>query len=147
MFPDGYHITGIATVITVVLCVIVHYEGLRILTDRLQVPRQHDRLRVVFLILCLLVLHIVGIWLFGVAYYIQLNFFEVGELTGIASPTLFDCVYYSAMSYTTIGFGDIVPIGAVRLMTGMEGLTGLVMITWSASYTFLVMLKTWNMHD
>ena len=147
MLPPGYHISVIATVITVMLCVSVHYEGLRFLTDRLKVPRHHDRARVVFLILCLLGLHVICIWLFGIAYYIQLNFFEVGELRGVEAPTLFDCVYYSAMSYTTIGFGDIVPLGAVRVMTGMEGLTGLVMITWSASYTFLVMLKTWNMHD
>ncbi|MEM1175589.1 MAG: potassium channel family protein [Pseudomonadota bacterium] len=147
MLPPGYLISITATVITVVLCVIVHYEGLRILADRLQVPRHHDRLRVVLLILCLLVLHVIGIWLFGVAYYIQLNFFDVGELVGVASPSLIDCVYYSAMAYSTIGFGDIVPLGPIRLMTGMEGLTGLVMITWSASYTFLVMLKTWNMHD
>ncbi len=147
MLPAGYPIAIIATIITVTLCVIVHYEGLRILTDSLKVPRHHDRARVVLLILCLLVLHVISIWLFGIAYYVQLNFFEVGALSGMASPNLFDCVYHSAMSYTTIGFGDIVPVGALRLMTGMEGLTGLVMITWSASYTFLVMLKTWNMDD
>ncbi len=147
MLPPGYPIAVIATIITVTLCVIVHYEGLRILTDSLKVPRHHDRARVVFLILCLLVLHVISIWLFGIAYYVQLNFFDVGALSGMQSPNLFDCVYHSAMSYTTIGFGDIVPVGALRLMTGMEGLTGLVMITWSASYTFLVMLKTWNMHD
>ena len=147
MLPSGSLITVIATIVTVTLCVIVHYEGLRILTDTLKVPRHHDRARVVLLILCLLVLHVVSIWLFGIAYYVQLNFFDVGALSGMSAPNLFDCVYYSAMSYTTIGFGDIVPLGALRLMTGMEGLTGLVMITWSASYTFLVMLKTWNMHD
>ena len=147
MFPPGYSIAAAVTLVTVVLCVIVHYEGLRLLTDRMEVPRHHDRGRIIFLILWMLAMHVVGIWLFGLAYYIQLNLFEIGELAGIGEPTLIDCVYFSAMSYTTIGLGDIVPIGAIRVMTGMEGLTGLVLITWSASYTFLVMLKTWNMHD
>jgi hypothetical protein len=58
-----------------------------------------------------------------------------------------DCIYYSASVYTTVGFGDIYPVGAIRTMTGTEGLTGLTMITWSASYTFVEMLDTWKKDD
>lgn len=47
------------------------------------------------------------------------------------------------MVYTTVGFGDLIPIGPIRLMAGVEALTGLVMITWSASYTFLEMQRDW----
>jgi hypothetical protein len=43
-----------------------------------------------------------------------------------------------------VGFGDIVPVGPIRFMAGMEGLTGLVMITWSASYAFLEMHRDWR---
>jgi hypothetical protein len=43
-----------------------------------------------------------------------------------------------------VGFGDLVPHGAIRFMTGMEALTGLVMITWSASFTFLEMQRDWH---
>jgi hypothetical protein len=53
-------------------------------------------------------------------------------------------VSYSAIVYTTVGFGDIVPVGPIRFMAGMEGLTGLVMITWSASYAFLEMHRDWR---
>ena len=35
------------------------------------------------------------------------------------------------MTYTTVGFGDVVPLGAICFMAGVEALTGLVMITWS----------------
>jgi hypothetical protein len=50
----------------------------------------------------------------------------------------------SAMTYTTVGFGDVVPVGAIRFVAGLEALTGLVMITWSASYTFLEMQRDWS---
>jgi hypothetical protein len=48
------------------------------------------------------------------------------------------------MVYTTVGFGDLLPQGAIRFMSGMEALTGLVMITWSASFTFLEMQRDWR---
>ena len=38
-------------------------------------------------------------------------------------------------SFTSLGFGDIVPTGAVRLLAGAECLNGLLLIGWSASYT------------
>lgn len=145
--PPGSLSVLVATVVVVALCVAMHYEGLRLMTEYLPMPEQHHRKRVITLILILLLVHTIEIWLFGIAYYTLLIHFDVGELRGMNPVNLFDCVYYSAMSYTTIGFGDIVPHGAIRLMTGMEGLTGLVMITWSASYTFVVMLKKWKLND
>ena len=41
----------------------------------------------------------------------------------------------------------IVPIGPIRTMSGTEGITGLVMITWSASFALMEMLKNWNEGD
>ena len=64
-----------------------------------------------------------------------------------ADANLFDCVYFSASVYTTVGFCDIVPIGPIRTMSGTEGITGLVMITWSASFALMEMLKNWNEGD
>lgn len=144
MFPEGVHIVVIATTLVVALCVLLHYEGLRIMSDFFPMPNRHRRKRVILFILCLLAMHTVEIWLFGLGYFFLLSHANVGELRGMYPVNLFDCVYHSAMSYSTIGFGDIVPKGAIRVMTGMEGLTGLVMITWSASYTYVVMLDTWK---
>ena len=57
---------------------------------------------------------------------------------------LFDAVYFSAMTYSTVGFGDLSPVGALRLMSGMEAITGLLMITWSATFTYLEMSRLWT---
>lgn len=55
-----------------------------------------------------------------------------------------DLVYYSSVVYTTLGLGDLIPAGAIRFMTGVEALSGFVLITWSASFTFLEMQKFWK---
>jgi hypothetical protein len=147
MMPTSYWITVVATASAVTFCVVLHYEGLRLLSDRLPMPRRHHRRRIVILIICLLLLHIIEIWIFGVTYFVLLNFGDAGELVGATQMGILDCVYYSASVFTTLGFGDIVPIGPIRFMTGTEALSGLTFITWSASFTFLEMLKTWNHAD
>jgi hypothetical protein len=147
MIGSEYWIVGVITAMVVGLCVLVHYEGLRLLSDRLPMPRIHHRRRMILLIFSLLILHIVQIWIFGVTYFSLLQLDGFGELRASSTVGFFDCIYYSATVYTTVGFGDIVPIGPIRTVSGTEGVTGLTMITWSASYTFVEMLKTWTKHD
>ena len=55
-----------------------------------------------------------------------------------------DCVYFSFTTFTTLGFGDIHPLGPIRFLTGIEALTGLVLITWTASFLFLEMQRHWD---
>lgn len=132
------------TVAAVVASVILHYEGLRFLTDKLPMPKHHHRRRIVLLILCLILLHFVEIWIFGASYYFLQYVPGHGALQGAEPLNLFDSVYYSATVFTTVGFGDIVPVGPIRFMTGVEAVSGLTLITWSASYTLMEMLRTWD---
>ena len=76
-----------------------------------------------------------------------------GDRIGVHRPdevvveTLFDAFYLSATTFTTLGFGDLTPMGAVRVLSGCEALTGLLLITWSASFTYLEMARLWNERD
>lgn len=62
-----------------------------------------------------------------------------GHVAGADPLGLLDAVYLAAMSYTTVGFGDLVPVGPLRFLAGTVALVGFVMITWSASFTYLGM--------
>ena len=144
MLPLPYWITVLVTAIAVVVCVALHYEGLRFLSDKLPMPKRHHRRRIILLIVSLMILHITEIWVFGVSYFISQNVDGFGAFVGVDKMGILDCVYYSASVFTTLGFGDIVPIGPIRFMTGVEAVSGLTFITWSASYTLMEMLKTWD---
>jgi hypothetical protein len=133
------------TMVVISLIIGLHYEVLRNCIRLLPAVAHRRRQRVIFLILVIMLTHAVEIWLFGLAYMILLRWDMFGSITGtVAILNLFDHVYYSAMVYTTVGFGDLVPQGPIRFMTGMEALTGLVMITWSASFAFLEMQRDWR---
>jgi len=133
----------VVTIVAIVLCVLTHYEGLVGLSRALQARRRHQRVKVVYAILALLLLHVVEIWIFGVAFWGLLQWPECGALS-TRSPHFFDAVYFSAITYSTVGYGDMVPVGPIRFMAGTESLVGLVLITWSASFTYLEMQRFWR---
>jgi hypothetical protein len=132
------------TMVVVALCVIGHYEVLSACNRFLPILSHRRRPRVLVLIFVVLIAHVAEIWLFGLGYYLLASRYGLGSLAGLPTTDLPNFVYFSAMTYTTVGFGDAVPVGALRFVAGMEALTGFVMITWSASYTFLEMQRDWR---
>ena len=86
-------------------------------------------------LLCLMVLHMLEIGIFALVYWLMAFEPEFGEIAAIESS--YDYIYYSSIVYTTVGFGDLYPIGPVRIVTAIESLIGLVLITWSATFIFI----------
>ena len=125
------------------ITVLFHYEALRIFTNLLARPSNRPRIRILQLVLGLFLLHTLEILIFAVAYQ-ALHALGLVELKGLDNHQLFSYFYYSAVVYTTLGFGDIIPLGLLKIPTAMEGLIGLGFITWSASFTFLEMQRYWQ---
>jgi len=90
------------------------------------------------------VAHIVEVQLFAVGYYVLDRYEIYGRLAGNVSDDLTHFSYYSFVAYTSLGFGDIIPSGWLRLMTAIETLLGLILIAWSASFLFMQMQRFWN---
>jgi len=134
----------LATFGVIGLVIGLHYEMLRACIRYLPALSHQRRQRVVILIFVILFTHAIEIWFFALGYFALLQFEMFGTVEGnVPMRTLLDHAYFSGMVYTTVGFGDMVPQGPIRFMAGMEALTGLVMITWSASFTFLEMQRDW----
>ncbi len=63
---------------------------------------------------------------FGVLYYLlpgQL----INSRTGEAVTNVWDAVYFSFVTISTIGYGDLLAIGFIRVLTAIEGLFGWVL--------------------
>ncbi|NYT64230.1 two pore domain potassium channel family protein [Alcaligenaceae bacterium] len=133
----------ITNIVVVLAAVLTHFESLRFLswvTSHIQV-RPH--LKLILCVCGVLLAHTIEVWLFALAYFfMQQN--RLGSLLGSLDGSLMDCVYFSFTTFTTLGFGDINPLGLIRYLTGLEALTGLVLITWSASFLFVEMEKYWK---
>lgn len=124
--------------------VLIHFEVLNWLSLTIPKLPVNRRLSILFGIFGALIAHVVEVWLFAFGIYGLVVSHHFGELQGAIGETLLDCVYFSFTCYTTLGFGDIHPVGNIRFLTGLEALTGVVLIAWTSSFMFIEMQKFWK---
>ncbi|MGH8519177.1 MAG: ion channel, partial [Panacagrimonas sp.] len=128
----------------VAACIFVHFEAL----DRLNaaIPRLPllPRFRILFVIVALLLVHSAEIGIFALGLLVAVSRGGFGHVAGAQDLDLAEALYVSATTYTTVGYGDLAPVGAIRLVMGLEALTGFLLLTWSASFTFLEMQRYWR---
>jgi hypothetical protein len=130
------------TLLLVTAASAVHYEVLRLLHRGLPRLPLAGRHRVGLGVAGAIAAHAAEVVLFGLGVRAGLAA-EPGGLSGAFDGSLWGCVYYAAVCYTSLGLGDIAPVGGMQFMTGMTALTGLVLISWTASFTFLLMQRYW----
>ena len=130
--------------LVVASAVLVHYELLYRLTVYIPKLNIKHRYRIVVGVFGALFAHTVEIFIFAAAYYFMTHTEGWGALTGSFDGSLMDCAYFSFTTFSTLGFGDIQPVGNLRFLSGIESLTGLVLITWSASFLFFEMERHWK---
>lgn len=133
----------IINALIVAAVVVIHHESLIRLSGLLARMRQQHHFRMIIAVFGILVAHTVQVWIFAAAYFLLHHAEGWGQLTGNFNGSLLDCAYFSFTTFTTLGYGDIEALGHLRYLTGIEGLTGLVLITWSASFLFVEMQRYW----
>lgn len=137
-------VSALLNILLVSLVVLIHYGFLYQLSKLIPKMNIKPRFMIVLGVFGALLAHTIEVWVFAAAYYLKLKVGSFGGLSGNFDGSLLDCVYFSFTSFTTLGFGDIVPSGDIRFLVGIESLTGLVLITWSASFLFYEMQKYWG---
>ena len=128
----------------VAIVVMLHYEFLYQMTKFIPKCTLRYRFRIVLGIFGTLSAHVAEIWIFALAYYYMHNDKSWGSLEGNYNGSLIDSAYFSLTTFTTLGFGDIEPHGELRFLVGIEAVTGLVLITWSASFLYIEMQRFWK---
>ena len=140
----GIGVTIVVSLLLAAATVVIHYELLQFagtLPRRLTVP---TRPRIIIVIGVVLAAHILEAGLYAAAYYVLQIQLGMGGLGGHLEGDLLDYFYFSMATYTTLGIGDLHPSGVMRLIAGVESLNGLVLIGWSASFTYLTMEELWG---
>lgn len=124
--------------------VFIHYEFLFRLTNAIPKMKIKHRFRIIVGVLAALVAHSIEICVFATVYFLLPWFNDLGSLSGAYDGSFKDSAYFSFTTYTTLGFGDIQPHGNIRHFVGIESLTGLLLITWTASFLYFEMQRYWD---
>jgi hypothetical protein len=59
-----------------------------------------------------------------------------------AAPEGADLVYFSFVNYTTLGYGDIMPVARWRLLGPITAMNGVLLFGWSTAVIFEVLRRT-----
>ncbi|MBU6266074.1 MAG: two pore domain potassium channel family protein [Sphingomonadales bacterium] len=115
----------------------IHFVGLFSLTRALRSEVSIERLRQIrplsprgalftlFIVIAIISLHGIEIWTFAGVYI----------ATG-AVPDLESALYFSTISYSTVGYNDTHILPAWRLLGAFESILGIILLGWSTSFFF-----------
>lgn len=114
------------------LCVIIHAGGTTWALRRLRLTALPQRFWP-------------GTWLFIVVaiWIVLLHLFEISVWAAFyvwmdAIKDVPSALYFSSVTYTTTGYGDIVLPDEWRIVGGIEALTGILMCGWSTAFFFAI---------
>lgn len=120
-----------------------HYRVLLWLGSNTQKFNLEKQSQVLVIVIVLFLAHIVEIGFYALVYNWSVSLLDLGVFEGAPVGNAMNYLYYSGVIYTTLGLGDIQPLGHIRFITAVEALNGFLLITWSASFTFLAMGRLW----
>ncbi len=139
MEPDLFNKFALSTAM-LVLCVAIHGVGLFGLNHALREEASEERAQnmtplslrgVLFtfvIVFVLITIHGIEIWAYAVLYMV------IG-----AVPGLEDALYYSTISYSTVGYDDSIMAGEWRLLGAFESIAGMILLGWSTAFFFRMM--------
>ena len=140
-------IVGTFCIVLLVLTTVIHYEVLRALSRGLPVAAIPVRAKLIVVIFGAFFAHAVEIVLYALTIYVLVRYLGLGTLGESGNFSINTSLYFSTETYTSLGYGDVIPSGDLRLLAGMEALNGLLLIGWSASYTYIAMERFWGDDD
>ncbi len=132
----------IVSTLMVSLTVLVHGAGIYVLTRLLRLEAEEEAeahmtpnsLRGILVTLALVIglfaLHGIEIWAYGFLY-----------LWLDALPNLREAVYFSTITYATIGYDDEGFAKAWQLVAAIEGVNGIILLGWSTAFFVRVVAR------
>lgn len=137
----SFLIASLISLALILVCTAIFYEVLAhvwVLLPRLE---GRPRAQILFTVVASFIGHTLSVWVFGLTYYGLDIVFDYGTLKGDITNHLLDYAYFSAVSYSSLGLGDVYPTGGLQLLSGVEAILGLICIGWTVTFTYLVTEK------
>jgi len=99
------------------------------------------RSHIVLVIVGLFCAHVIEIALYAAAFLVLVRFPALGSIRHAGAFPFDLALSFSFETFSTLGYSDMAPAGAIRLLAGAESLNGLLLIGWSSSYAHITMQR------
>src|SRR5579864_4675121 len=135
-FFFGVAVSGCNIAIRALVMLVV--IGVARIVGEVAAPRQSLRL-VAVMIATVLVLMI--------AHFAEVLVWSLSYATVGAAPKGADLIYFAFVNYTTLGYGDVIPVERWRLLGPMTAMNGVLMFGWSTAVIFEVLWRAMKRSD
>jgi hypothetical protein len=139
-------VTVMTSIVIVFLVTGIFYECLCVISRIVAMVPARSRIFILIMITGILIAHILAIIIYTSAYWFLVQYIGIRALAGNIENYFLSYLYFSATTYTSLGVGDVFPVGALRILTAIEALNGLILITWSAAFTYFGVQRMWESH-
>lgn len=99
-------------------------------------------LRLLGIVYAAILAHLSTAAIYAAAFWLGAEHLNLGSFATDQAMTAMDYFYFSLVTMTTLGLGDIFPTGHMRFIAGVEALNGFLLISCSASFVFLQMKES-----
>jgi hypothetical protein len=96
-------------------------------------PRHGKPLFLSVTVLGIFLAHVLEIWIWAIV------FLWTQDVQGLESA-----LYFSTVTFTTVGYGDVILSDQWRLLGSVESANGMLLFGWSTAFIFEVMRRIWN---
>ena len=137
---------SIASIVAIFIVTGLFYECLCFTSHVVSRTNAGPRPIMLIMVTGVFIAHGAAIFIYATIYWILIHFLGFADLSGNVQDHFPTYLYFSATSYSSLGVGDVFPVDAMRFLTGIEALNGLLLITWSAAFTYFAIQKMWETH-
>jgi hypothetical protein len=81
-----------------------------------------------------------------VAHALEVIVWSSAYLIVDAAPPGADLAYFAFVNYTTLGYGDVIPLARWRLLGPITAMNGVLLFGWSTAVIFEVLRRTLARH-
>lgn len=124
--------------VLVALLGIAHHFGILCVLRCMPRVKQQTHRAVLTAFFGLLILHTLEILGWAAAHGVILETGWFGTLSGDYTGSIGDLIYFSGMTFVTLGFTQMETSGSIRLIVMMQSLGGFMILTWSATFIYSV---------
>ena len=119
------------------MCVAIHAVGLTVALRWLR--GKSARMERKFLLTTWMMIRVAGWTMF--LHLLEISLWALIYFWKQCMPDLDSAFYFSAVTYTTTGYGDLVLPPQWRMLGAVEALTGILMCGWSTAFFFTVVSR------
>ena len=124
------------SIIAVLATSILHYESVHRLDLLARRPASRRHFSMLLIICSIIAVHLADIFFYSLIYRFAIDVLHIGSVSSATITSPMEMFYFAAETYSSLGQGDLLPIGAIRIISSISSLNGLLLLAWSGSFLY-----------